>query len=472
MIRLLVTLALGASLLPAQLYPPAPGQKPLSWLTTTTSPTGNCVITTEGQVNVVDGSAWACVTGNPALNNGTWTQISGGGSGGINRLTGDVLAGPGSGTQAATLALVNGSVGLCGDATHVSQITLDAKGRATSCTPVLITGTGGITQLTGDAAAGPGSGSQALTFATVNSTVGTFGDSTHVARLTVDGKGRITAVTSVAISGSGGAATSIQAGPLSGLPVTCAAGDVYFATNQPAGEQLYQCSASNVFTQTFLHDTTIANTAGSFGVNLLQFCQFTNSCTVAARWDFSGAASTSPNKKGLAAAIPATCTVGDTYFATDATAGANIYGCTASNTWTPPSGGSVTTHYVLATNAAPQSIPSGVLTPITYDTNTDTTNAALHSTSSNPQNFVPDATGRWAGACQATSTSDADNFAIIVFINATAVFNNGGAHTAGAQNLPWSYPLTSGDIVTCQISSGGGLTASAVGTTFYMYLVH
>ena len=60
-------------------------------------------------------------------------------SGGLNQLTGDVTAGPGTGSQAATLATVNSNVGSCGDATHVSQVVLDAKGRATSCTPVLIT---------------------------------------------------------------------------------------------------------------------------------------------------------------------------------------------------------------------------------------------------------------------------------------------------------------------------------------------
>ncbi|HUY12410.1 MAG TPA: hypothetical protein VMX16_02115 [Terriglobia bacterium] len=42
---------------------------------------------------------------------------------------------------------------------------------------------------------------------------------------------------------------------------------------------------------------------------------------------------------GLTANKPATCTVADTYFATDATAGTNLYLCTASNTWTQLSGG-------------------------------------------------------------------------------------------------------------------------------------
>lgn len=45
------------------------------------------------------------------------------------------------------------------------------------------------------------SNSLAMTLATVNSNVGTFGDASHVAVPTVDGKGRITAITNTAISG-------------------------------------------------------------------------------------------------------------------------------------------------------------------------------------------------------------------------------------------------------------------------------
>ena len=56
--------------------------------------------------------------------------------------------------------------------------------------------------------------------------------------------------------------------------------------------------------------------------------------------DASGATHTLPSKKGLTSAKPASCTVGEEYFATDATAGSNKYLCTASNTWTQQTGGS------------------------------------------------------------------------------------------------------------------------------------
>jgi hypothetical protein len=48
--------------------------------------------------------------------------------------------------------------------------------------------------------------------------------------------------------------------------------------------------------------------------------------------DAGSADSTNPCKEGTSA--PATCGVGECFFDTDATAGVNLYGCTATNTWT------------------------------------------------------------------------------------------------------------------------------------------
>lgn len=57
----------------------------------------------------------------------------------------------------------------------------------------------GLNQLTGDVSAGPGTGSQVATLATVNSSPGTVGDSTHTVTETVNGKGLVTALSANAI---------------------------------------------------------------------------------------------------------------------------------------------------------------------------------------------------------------------------------------------------------------------------------
>jgi hypothetical protein len=56
--------------------------------------------------------------------------------------------------------------------------------------------------------------------------------------------------------------------------------------------------------------------------------------------DFSGGAHTLPAKAGTGAGKPSTCSVGEQYFATDATAGQNLFGCTSANTWTLEAGSS------------------------------------------------------------------------------------------------------------------------------------
>jgi hypothetical protein len=53
--------------------------------------------------------------------------------------------------------------------------------------------------------------------------------------------------------------------------------------------------------------------------------------------DFSAANTTKPFKAG--AALPATCSVGEAFFQTNAAAGLNLYGCTAVNSWTLLSAG-------------------------------------------------------------------------------------------------------------------------------------
>ncbi len=120
---------------------------------------------------------------------------------GSNVATGVALSGDATITNAGVLSLtsVNSNVGSFTSA----SITVDAKGRITAASSG---SPSGITQLTGDVTAGPGSGSQASTLATVNSNVGSF----TAANITVNAKGLITAASNGSASAPGGAHYDVQ----------------------------------------------------------------------------------------------------------------------------------------------------------------------------------------------------------------------------------------------------------------------
>lgn len=152
-----------------------------------------------------------------ALSAADWNTFNGKQAAGnyITALTGDATA-SGPGSAALTLATVNSNVGSFGLAASVSQITVNAKGLITAAADVaiqiaesqvtnLVSDLAGkqpvgnyITALTGDATAS-GPGSAALTLATVNSNVGSFGGATSVSAITVNAKGLVTAAASTSI---------------------------------------------------------------------------------------------------------------------------------------------------------------------------------------------------------------------------------------------------------------------------------
>lgn len=84
---------------------------------------------------------------------------------------------------------------------------------------------GGITQLTGDVTAGPGTGSQPATLATVNANVGSFTN----ANITVNAKGLVTAAANGSGGGSGVVLQSLQFTSITPKPSNVP--DVYVASN-------------------------------------------------------------------------------------------------------------------------------------------------------------------------------------------------------------------------------------------------
>jgi hypothetical protein len=128
---------------------------------------------------------------------------------------------------------------------------------------------------------------------------------------------------------SGAASTvPVATGPLVSRPSTCTNGQMYFATDATAGQNLSYCTGS---------PGTWSNAAGAGGPTVVQTNQ-SNTYTTGTQ-DFSGSAHTLPSKRGTTALLPSTCTTGEEYFATDATAGQNKYYCTATNTWSQQASG-------------------------------------------------------------------------------------------------------------------------------------
>jgi hypothetical protein len=147
-------------------------------------------------------------------------------------LSGDVT-GTGTGTVPTTLSTVNANTGTFGSSSQVPVLTVDAKGRITGISTVTSAGgSGGLTALS-------------------PSPAGSYGSSTTVPVLTVNQYGQVTAASTVTVSGGGGGSTTtaLTSGTISALPATCTTGGVYFATDQPALQQLYTCSSTNTWTQ-------------------------------------------------------------------------------------------------------------------------------------------------------------------------------------------------------------------------------
>jgi hypothetical protein len=82
----------------------------------------------------------------------------------------------------------------------------------------------------------------------------------------------------------------------------------------------------------------IGGTAGAAQLPAVAMRTDQGNAITAGTQDFSQSGHTLPMKSGSTAAIPSTCSVGETYFATDASAGNNFFGCTAANVWSQQAG--------------------------------------------------------------------------------------------------------------------------------------
>lgn len=106
------------------------------------------------------------------------------------------------------------------------------------------------------------------------------------------------------------------------FPTATAGGSGYFLISDAGTSPCQQLSWATAGTGAWANQTAGTNTnAGTFAAT-------GNS------WDFHGATHTLPIVSGAIGSIPATCTVGEIYFSTSATAGQNLYYCTGANVFT------------------------------------------------------------------------------------------------------------------------------------------
>lgn len=210
------------------------------------------VITVNGKLGVVQlalasadfanqGTTTTFLKGN-ASGNPSWssvslsTDVSGTlQAGQFPALSGDLTTTAGS--LVTTLATVNTNVGSFGSGTQIPVITVNEKGLITAVTTASVSAA--ALSFIGDVTGTGTTGSDTtLTLATVNNDVGTFGTSSKVATVTVNGKGLVTAVTETTVTpaaigavANNGTVPSMQSDVYANIPAAGTAGAIFIATD-------------------------------------------------------------------------------------------------------------------------------------------------------------------------------------------------------------------------------------------------
>lgn len=162
-----------------------------------------------------------------------------------------------------TFATVNANVGSFGSSSQCVSVTVNAKGLITAASQTACAPTG-ITQLTGDVTAGPGSGSQVATLKNTGpGATGPLGSATVAPIVTIDAQGRVTALTSATVTPAIGSVTGLGANCATWL-ATASSANLRSCMTDESGTGLLYFQGGDAGTPSALVGTNITGTAASF----------------------------------------------------------------------------------------------------------------------------------------------------------------------------------------------------------------
>jgi len=177
--------------------------------------------------------------------------------------------------------------------------------------------------------------------------------------------------------------------------------------------------------------------------------------------DFSAASSTKPSQTGTA--LPATCSVGQTFLNTAAPAGQNWYACTSVNTWALQGGGGITSVFgrTGAVTAQSGDYSAAQVSGLAPSATTDTTNASNISSGTLGAGRLPTPGTATLGGVQSKDCSAGGQF--LQKINADGTETCGTP--AGGGNVSGPGTVTSGYLPQWGASNNLLTTGLAVSTT-------